>query len=42
MAEAAENLAVGFNHPLDALTADEVAEASALAKAELGERAAFC
>ena len=42
MAEAAENLAVGLNHPLEALTADEVAEASALAKAELGERAAFC
>ena len=42
MAEAAESLAVGPNHPLEALTADEVAEAGALAKAELGDRAAFC
>ena len=42
MAEAAENLAAGPGHPLEALTADEVAEAGALAKAKLGAQAAFC
>ena len=42
MAEAAQNLPLVPSHPLDALTADEVADAAALAKAELGERAAFC
>ena len=42
MAEPVVNLSALPTHPLEALTADEVAEAGAIAKAVLSDTAAFC